>query len=186
MKIDHNKYKEYKTIDNSTNNHIYNNNNIYNIYNINNIYNNHLSNNPVDKHIYNSKIHAYQNIFSNFNLLKLNHIFFKLNHKNKEECKEILNINYDMFIHTFINKRKGKKKYFLLFIKYYKEIFNTNDIFIIDRENVKKNFFFFFYHTLIGGPTFFFFNKEKEKGSIFIKIIKSGLTSLLMNLMILI
>ncbi|KOB87189.1 hypothetical protein PFDG_03085 [Plasmodium falciparum Dd2] len=69
-------------------------------------------------------------------------------------------------------KGRGKKKYFLLFIKYYKEIFNTNDIFIIDRENVKKNFFFFFYHTLIGGPTFFFFNKEKEKGSITCNIPK--------------
>ncbi|EUT86431.1 hypothetical protein PFAG_02301 [Plasmodium falciparum Santa Lucia] len=169
-----NKLKSYKEKNNNINsiNSINNVYNIYNIYNINNIYNNHLSNNPVDKHIYNSKIHAYQNIFSNFNLLKLNHIFFKLNHKNKEECKEILNINYDMFIHTFINKRKGKKKYFLLFIKYYKEIFNTNDIFIIDRENVKKNFFFFFYHTLIGGPTFFFFNKEKEKGSITCNIPK--------------
>ncbi|SPJ10141.1 probable protein, unknown function [Plasmodium sp. DRC-Itaito] len=132
-------------------------NNIKHIYNTNNL---------VHKHIYNSKIQAYKNIFSNFNLVKLNYIFFKFNNKSKAQCKDILNINYEIFIHTLINKRKEKKKYFLLFIKYYKELFNVNDIFIIDKENVKKNFFFFFYHSLIGGPSFFFSNKEKQNESI--------------------
>ncbi|SOV13918.1 probable protein, unknown function [Plasmodium gaboni] len=138
----------------------YNNINNININNINNIYN---SYNVHNKHLYNSKIDTYKNIFLNYNLLKLKDIFFKFNHKNKAECKEILNMNYYLFIHTLINKRKEKKKYFLFFIKYYKELFNVNDIFIIDKENVKKNFFFFFYHSLIGGPSFFFFNKEKDK-----------------------
>lgn len=106
---------------------------------------------------------ANKNVFNNFHVLRLSHMFLST---ENEVYMNVLKITVHQFINTLIKEKRKKKKIMIphWILGIYKEMFDLGDIFIVDKENINKDFFFYYYHLLKGGIIFFIYNKEEIGG----------------------
>lgn len=103
---------------------------------------------------------AYKKVFNNFNVLQLSHMFLST---ENDVYMNVLKSTVHQFINTLIKENRKKKKIMTLrwIMGTYKEMFDLGDIFIVDKENINKDFFLYSYHLLNGGIIFFIYNKEE-------------------------